>query len=178
MILEFTRGAPVGNHKEALLMGKRHRIAWFGAWLVLAAVLICSCTRAVRSPQNSSITEAGEMEGFSHIHHGIDYIEFTVTDMAEAKRFYEAAFGWKFTDYGPEYAGIRIQDRETGGLSLDTKMSVGGPLVILYSNDLDMTVKKVREAGGRIVKEPFEFPGVTNLRSGPRSNRSVSQHSL
>jgi len=99
------------------------------------------------------------MENVSHIHHGIDYIEFTVTDMTEAKRFYEAAFGWKFSDYGPEYAGIQIQGRETGGLSLNTKMSVGGPLVILYSNNLEMTLTKVREAGGRIVKEPFEFPG-------------------
>jgi len=99
------------------------------------------------------------MEKVSHIHHGIDYIEFTITDMAEAKRFYEVAFGWKFTDYGPEYAGIQIQGRETGGLSLNTKMSAGGPLVILYSKNLDMTLTKVREAGGRIVKEPFDFPG-------------------
>ena len=36
----------------------------------------------------------------SHVHHGIDYIEIAVTDMAESKRFYEAAFGWKFNDYG------------------------------------------------------------------------------
>ena len=27
-----------------------------------------------------------------HIHHEIDYIEFVVTDMTQAKRFYEAAF--------------------------------------------------------------------------------------
>ena len=37
--------------------------------------------------------------------------------------------------------------------------SRGGPLVILYSKDLDATLNKVREAGGRIAKEPFEFPG-------------------
>ncbi len=99
------------------------------------------------------------MEHDSHTHHGIDYIEFAVTDMAESKRFYEAAFGWKFNDYGPDYAGIQGQGRETGGLRLDTEMSAGGPLVVLYSNDLDMTITKVREAGGRIVREPFGFPG-------------------
>ena len=32
-------------------------------------------------------------------------------------------------------------------------------MVILYSNDLDTTITKVREAGGRITKEPFDFPG-------------------
>ena len=33
-----------------------------------------------------------------HTHHTIDYIEFTVRDMAAAKAFYGAAFG--FTDPG------------------------------------------------------------------------------
>ena len=95
----------------------------------------------------------------SHIHHGIDYIEISVTDMAESKRFYEAAFGWKFNDYGPEYAGIQGGGGEVGGFRSDGDVSTGGPLVILYSNDLDMTLARVREAGGQIVLEPFEFPG-------------------
>lgn len=50
-----------------------------------------------------------------HKHHGIDYIEFTVRDLAEAKRFYMSAFGWAFNDYGPEYAGIRGDGGEVGG---------------------------------------------------------------
>jgi len=92
-------------------------------------------------------------------HHRINYIEFTVTDMAESQRFYGAAFGWKFTDYGPDYAGIRGVDREVGGFRLDTKKSAGGPLVVVYSDDLEKSVEKVRAAGGRIVTEPFAFPG-------------------
>ena len=47
-----------------------------------------------------------------HTHHAIDYVEFTVRDLAESKRFYAAAFGWIFTDYGPDYAGIQGHDRE------------------------------------------------------------------
>ena len=95
----------------------------------------------------------------SHTHHAIDYIELAVTDMAESKRFYASAFDWKFNDYGPDYAGIQKQGGEAGGLRLDPEVSTGGPLVVLYSNDLDMTLTRVREAGGRIVKEPFDFPG-------------------
>lgn len=47
------------------------------------------------------------VEDNSHTHHEIDYIEIEVADMAEAKRFYGAAFDWEFNDYGPGYAGIR-----------------------------------------------------------------------
>ena len=94
-----------------------------------------------------------------HEHHSIDYIEFTVTDLAEAKRFYGAAFGWEFNDYGPDYAGIQKSEGEAGGLRQDANVQRGGPLVILFSKDLDASLGKVREAGGNIVKEPFSFPG-------------------
>lgn len=93
-------------------------------------------------------------------HHEIHYIEIVVTDMAEAKRFYQSAFGWKFTDYGPDYAGIQKSGgSESGGLRLGTEVTTGGPLVILYSNDLEATLASVAEVGGQIVQDPFEFPG-------------------
>ncbi|SRR6266498_3222718 len=94
-----------------------------------------------------------------HEHHTIDYIEFAVLDVAEAKRFYTAAFGWGFNDYGPDYAGIQRQGREIGGLRKDASVRAGGPLVVLYSRALEDTITKVKEAGGRITKGPFTFPG-------------------
>jgi len=33
----------------------------------------------------------------------VDYVEFAATDFDATKRFYTEAFGWKFTDYGPDY---------------------------------------------------------------------------
>ena len=98
-------------------------------------------------------------DGAAHVHHGIDYIEITVTDVAEAKRFYGAAFSWTFNDYGPDYAGIQGPAREVGGLRRDEDVRPGGPLVVLYSRTLDETLAKVKKAGGHIVKEPFTFPG-------------------
>ncbi|WP_405240736.1 VOC family protein [Lentisalinibacter orientalis] len=89
----------------------------------------------------------------------MDYIEFSVTDVSAAKAFYGQAFGWKFTDYGPDYAGIRSARGETGGLRRTPGIEKGGPLVILYSADLEATLKGVREAGGKIVREPLPFPG-------------------
>lgn len=94
-----------------------------------------------------------------HEHHAIDYIEITATDVAEAKRFYSAAFGWAFNDYGPEYAGIQGRGREVGGIAKGSSVRTGGPLVILYSQKLEDTVAKVEGAGGRIVKPIFTFPG-------------------
>ncbi len=99
------------------------------------------------------------MAEVQHIHHAIDYIEFKVTDMEASKGFYGAAFGWEFNDYGPEYAGIRKEGGEAGGLRLVADVASGGPLVILFSEDLDATLARVKDAGGRITAEPFEFPG-------------------
>lgn len=93
-----------------------------------------------------------------HTHHAIDYIEFTVTDVAASKKFYAAAFGWTFNDYGPDYAGIAGEDREPGGLTRGTPKP-GGPLVVLYSKDLVKTHAAVKQAGGTITKDIFEFPG-------------------
>ena len=78
---------------------------------------------------------------------------------AEAKRFYTAAFDWTFADYGPTYAGIQGDGRDVGGLTQVDHVARGGPLVVLYSSDLDATLARVSEAGGEVVKEPFEFPG-------------------
>lgn len=95
----------------------------------------------------------------SHEHHAIDYIEISVTDLEASKRFYADAFGWRFNDYGPGYAGIAGREREMGGLAMADEVRAGGPLVILFSQDLEATHEAVKAAGGRIVKEPFEFPG-------------------
>ena len=97
----------------------------------------------------------------THVHHAIDYIELMVTDLEAAKGFYATAFGWSFNDYGPDYAGIRSPDGEgeVGGLNPARAPRPGGPLVILYSDDLDATVSTVQSAGGQVTEGPYEFPG-------------------
>ena len=108
----------------------------------------------------ASCARQGPSSEIMQQHHTIDYIEFTVRDLPEAKRFYGEAFGWTFTDYGPDYAGIRRDGGgEVGGLRQDEQIIRGGPLVVLYSSDLEATVRAVVDAGGEVVKEPFSFPG-------------------
>ncbi|WP_127501083.1 VOC family protein [Actinoplanes solisilvae] len=102
----------------------------------------------------------------THHHHVIDYIEITVGDLPAAKQFYGEAFGWQFNDYGPDYAGIRRPgsgsgsgSAEVGGLRAGETVGVGGPLVLLFSSDLDASVVAVQAAGGRVIEGPYEFPG-------------------
>jgi uncharacterized protein len=88
----------------------------------------------------------------------IDYIEITVTDIARSKAFYGTAFGWTFQDYGPTYCEF-ADGRLTGGFTTASPPRPGGPLVILYADNLVDAQRKVEASGGRIVKPIFDFPG-------------------
>ena len=89
----------------------------------------------------------------------INYLELTVRDVAAAKAFYAAAFGWTFADYGPDYASFSAEDAGLdGGFTAGTP-TPGGPLVVLYAADLEATQQRVESAGGRVTKPIFDFPG-------------------
>ena len=88
----------------------------------------------------------------------IDYIEFPAMDVAKTKVFYQDVFGWKFTDYGPDYTSFE-DGRLSGGFTKESRVMRGGALIVLYASDLTTTERKVRDAGGVIVKDAFSFPG-------------------
>lgn len=88
----------------------------------------------------------------------IDYIELNVADIERSKAFYGKAFGWTFKDYGPNYCEF-ADGRLTGGFTTNEPPSPGGPLVVLYADDLAATERKVEAAGGRISRPAFDFPG-------------------
>jgi len=91
-------------------------------------------------------------------HRRIDYVEFPATDIDATKQFYTEVFGWKFRDFGPEYTSFN-DGRMRGGFQSSPKVGVGGPLVVLYSTDLEATESEVKNSGGQIVKRTFKFPG-------------------
>jgi predicted enzyme related to lactoylglutathione lyase len=88
----------------------------------------------------------------------IDYIEMAATSIAETKRFYADAFGWTFTDYGPDYTSFE-DGRLSGGFYAADATRPGSVLVVLFAVDLAGCEKRVRAAGGKIVKPIFSFPG-------------------
>lgn len=88
----------------------------------------------------------------------IDYVELGVADIARAKSFYGDAFGWRFTDYGPQYCEFS-DGRLKGGFTTLSPPAPGGPLVVLYGDDLELLQDRVEAAGGRIARPVFGFPG-------------------
>jgi len=94
-------------------------------------------------------------------HEKISYVEFPSQDLAATKRFFHRAFGWVFVDYGPEYASFSGEGLDGGFFKSEVvaRTEHGSSLIVLYSDDLEGTLEKVREAGGRIVKPIFSFPG-------------------
>lgn len=91
----------------------------------------------------------------------IDYVEFPASDFDAVQAFYEKAFGWAFTDYGPDYRAFN--DGKLDGGFLNSKRVAttenGSALVILYASDLEATRNKVIASGGHIVEDIFSFPG-------------------
>lgn len=94
-------------------------------------------------------------------HQKINYIEFLSRDLAATKVFFEAAFGWEFIDYGPEYTCFSNQGLDGGFTKSDLAGSVanGGALIVFYSERLEETQTHVERGGGRILNPIFSFPG-------------------
>lgn len=88
----------------------------------------------------------------------INYIELPVADLAAAKSFYASAFAWRFTDYGPTYAGFENAGLD-GGLAGGDAATTTGPLVLLKAEVLEDALARVEAAGGEITAPIFEFPG-------------------
>tara|TARA_R110002096_G_scaffold136850_8_gene289718 strand:- start:164 stop:517 length:354 start_codon:yes stop_codon:yes gene_type:complete len=96
----------------------------------------------------------------TNINHSINYIEFPLVDPSKTKAFYAAAFGWTFTDWGPDYISFSGAGVE-GGFNRERRVSAGAPgvLVILYAEDLAATERQIVDAGGEISTEAYAFPG-------------------
>ncbi|WP_410590949.1 VOC family protein [Amycolatopsis sp. lyj-23] len=88
----------------------------------------------------------------------VDFAEFPSSSAAASGRFFERAFGWTVTPYGPDYTDVRA-----GGLTLgfqsDPAERPRAPLVTIRTDDLVVARTAVEAAGGVVTKEPFAFPG-------------------
>ena len=86
------------------------------------------------------------------------FIELPAADIGAAKTFYEAAFGWTLTSFGPTYACTMTGDVDVG-LQADMAEAPKAPLVVVQVDDLDASLAAITQAGGAIVKPIFGFPG-------------------
>lgn len=88
----------------------------------------------------------------------INYVELPVADTAVAKSFYELAFGWLMSEFGPTYAATTTGDVDLG-LQGDAAEASRAPLPVIDVDGLDAWPDRVAAAGGTVVRPIFAFPG-------------------
>jgi len=106
-------------------------------------------------------------------HEKINYVEFPSINIKETKAFFEKVFSWKFREYGPEYIAFSDEGLDGGFFKSDKVCSTknGSALIVFFSNDLESTQKKIKNARGRIIKGIFSFPGGSRFHfSDPGGN--------
>ena len=94
-------------------------------------------------------------------HEKLNYVEFPATNIPATKLFFEKAFGWSFEDFGPDYTAFTDQGIDGGFYKSDlTSTTVNGSaLLVLLSNNLEISQSNVELAGGKVTKPIFSFPG-------------------
>ena len=91
----------------------------------------------------------------------LDYVELPARDLGATKQFFHDVFGWDFEDFGPDYCAFAGQGLDGGFYRSELYASTrnGSALLVFYSRDLEATLAKIEQAGGRIEKPIFAFPG-------------------
>jgi len=106
-------------------------------------------------------------------HEKINYVELPAKDIEANKSFFSAAFGWSFTDYGPDYTAFANEGIDGGFFKseLTSSTSNGSALIIFYSNNLEQSQAKIERCGGIITQAIFSFPGGRRFHfSDPNGN--------
>lgn len=89
------------------------------------------------------------------------HIEVASSDPARTKKFFEEVFDWEFESH-PEmdYHTYVAPSGPGGGLMSPMENQSPGLLNYLLSHNIDEDVKKIEQAGGRVVRPKQDIPGV------------------
>ncbi len=88
----------------------------------------------------------------------ISYVELPVQRVGETRDFYAKAFGWSFTDFGPDYAATTGGDVDVGINGSDDH-AIARLLPIVEVQDLEAALDSVVAAGGEVTVPIFAYPG-------------------
>jgi predicted enzyme related to lactoylglutathione lyase len=89
----------------------------------------------------------------------IDYFELPSATAHELTRgFYAKAFGWEFTNYGPDYSATTNGVVDLG-LNGQPDEALAAPLPVVRVDNLEQAFDSVVAAGGIIAKPIYAFPG-------------------
>jgi predicted enzyme related to lactoylglutathione lyase len=101
------------------------------------------------------------------------HFEIPFDDSRRAARFYQAAFGWQTKDLGEEMGHyVLATTTETDDRGPKRSGAINGgffprkddypqqhPSVVIAVDDIRSAMKKVKDAGGKVLGEPMEIPG-------------------
>jgi uncharacterized protein len=108
------------------------------------------------------------------------HFEMPYENRDRMKTFYETAFGWQTQTLGPEMGNYVVATTaETGEDRMITKPGAinGGfyekpedpaghaPSVVIAVDDIHASIRKITAAGGTMLGEPMEIPGVGQYAS-------------
>lgn len=119
--------------------------------------------------------EAGSHTGFqiTDVPGAVSWTEAMVGSFEQGKEFYSSVFGWTYQDMsgeGMEYAIFTTPDDDsgmTGGIGRDPEKPPYWS-VVFGVEDCDAAAQRVRDAGGQVVVEPFDFEfGRLAIATGP-----------
>lgn len=103
------------------------------------------------------------------------HFEMAYQDRDRMKKFYESAFGWQTQTLGPEMGNyVLATTTETGpDRRPRTPGAINGgfyerpedpaghaPSVVIAVNDISESIRRITAAGGSLLGEPMEIPGV------------------
>lgn len=93
--------------------------------------------------------------------HTLCWLEFGVSNLERAKKFYGGLFNWEFNDWGPGYISFKPSEGIGGGLFETSEIKSGGsPLIYYEVEEIEPYLKKVADLGGKIEKGKTEIPNM------------------
>ena len=98
--------------------------------------------------------------------------ELMTRDVKKSKDFYSKTLGWTYEDMpmagmDGNYTVIKLNGEMVGGM-----LPIGGPMfegvpeswfAYIAVDDLDKRLKKLKDAGGKVIREPWDVPGVGRI---------------
>jgi uncharacterized protein len=102
------------------------------------------------------------------------HFEMPAEDRKRMSEFYTKAFGWQTQQLGPEmsnYVLVTTTESDNNGpkrpgainggfFAKSDDMPAQYPSVVIAVDDINQSMKKVAQSGGRVLGEPMDIPGV------------------
>jgi predicted enzyme related to lactoylglutathione lyase len=102
------------------------------------------------------------------------HFEMPADDRERMSKFYQRAFGWQTQLLGPEmgeYVTVATTESDENGPKKPGAINGGFyprkkdwpaqyPSIVIAVDDIQASMKKVRDAGGNVLGDPMEIPGV------------------